>query len=59
VKHVLEFEYRTRKAIAAIKESPFIFQAIESNPNVRKAFIHKNCSMFYKVNNIQIEVLFF
>ena len=59
IKHVFEFEHRTLKVIAAIKESPFIFQAIEDNPNVRKAFIHKNCSMFYEVKANRIEILFF
>jgi plasmid stabilization system protein ParE len=59
LKPVLEFEYRTLKVIAAIKESPFIFQATESSPNVRKAFIHKNCAMFYEIKSDRIEVLFF
>ncbi len=59
MKPVLEFEHSTLKVIAAIKESPFIFQATEKSPNVRKAFIHKNCAMFYEVKTSRIEILFF
>ena len=59
LKHVYIFEERTLKVIETIGESPFIFQAIEVNPNVRKAFIHKNCSMFYRVGSTNINVLFF
>ena len=57
--HVYIFEERTLKVIDTIRESPFIFQAIDVNPNIRKAFVHKNCSMFYKVSSTYIEVLFF
>jgi plasmid stabilization system protein ParE len=57
--HVHKFDHRILEVIAAIKESPFIFQAIENNTNVRKAFIHKNCSVFYEVHPTRIEVLFF
>ncbi len=59
LKHLYIFEERTLKVIDTIRESPFIFQAIEVNPKVRKAFIHKNCSMFYRVGSNYIEVLFF
>jgi hypothetical protein len=59
IKHVLIFEQHTLKAIEIIRKSPLIFQATETNMNVRKAFIHKSCSMFYKVNSTNIEILFF
>ena len=59
IKHVHDFEQRTLKVIETIRVSPFIFQAIGHNPNVRKGFIHKNCSVFYEVKSNQIEVLFF
>jgi hypothetical protein len=59
LKQVYIFDERMLKVIETIGESPFIFQAIEVNPNVRKAFIHKNCSMFYRVGATNINVLFF
>jgi plasmid stabilization system protein ParE len=58
-KYVDEFEQRAIKVIETIRTSPFIFQSIESNENVRKGFIHKNCSIFYAVRETTIEILFF
>jgi hypothetical protein len=45
--------------LAAITESPFIYQAIEIDPEVRKAVIHGNCSLFYRVSGQKIVILFF
>ncbi len=58
-KYVGEFKQRTVKVIETIRASPLIFQSIESNTNVRRGFIHKNCSVFYLVNETTIEILFF
>ncbi len=58
-KQVIIFEQSTIKTLDAIRKSPFIFQALESNPNVRKGFIHRNCSVLYEVKPLQIEILFF
>ena len=58
-KYVAEFKKRTVKVIETIRISPFLYQSIESNSNVRKGFIHKNCSVFYKVKETKIEILFF
>jgi hypothetical protein len=58
-KYVNDFELRTLKIIEIIQISPFIFQAIEANPDVRKGFIHRNCSFFYEVKSTQINVLYF
>jgi plasmid stabilization system protein ParE len=58
-KTVLEFEERTLKVLEVISLSPDIFQSIQQSPNIRKGFIHKNCSMFYEVKQNQIDVLFF
>jgi hypothetical protein len=56
---VLKFEYRTIKVIEIIAQVPFIYQSIETNSEVRKAFIHKNCSLFYRVSGQKIVILFF
>jgi len=58
-KYVDDFERRTIKVIESIQVSPFIFQAIEAKPNLRKGFIHRNCSLFYEVEETQIFILFF
>jgi plasmid stabilization system protein ParE len=58
-KTVLEFEERILKVLEVISSSPEVFQRIQQSPNIRKGFIHKNCSMFYEVKATQIEILFF
>jgi len=58
-KELVEFRKRTYKVIEIISKFPLIFQAVNNSEKVRKAFIHKNCSMFYAIGNTQIEVLFF
>jgi plasmid stabilization system protein ParE len=54
-----EFRKRTYKVIDIIRKFPLVFQAIENTDKVRKAFIHKNCSMFYLIGDTYIEILFF
>ncbi|MFI5159432.1 MAG: type II toxin-antitoxin system RelE/ParE family toxin [Sphingobacteriales bacterium] len=56
---VIKFEQRTINVIATIAESPFIYQATGLDPEVRKAFIHGNCSLFYRVSGQEIVILFF
>ncbi len=56
---VIDFEQRTSKVLDLIQYSPFIFQSITINENIRKGFIHRNCSMFYEVKEKDIEILFF
>ncbi|MGF7081853.1 type II toxin-antitoxin system RelE/ParE family toxin [Mucilaginibacter sp. UYCu711] len=58
-RYVDEFTQRTIKVIETIRSSPFIFQVIESNVNVRKGVIHKNCSVFYEIRDTTIDILFF
>jgi plasmid stabilization system protein ParE len=58
-KYADEFRKRTVKVIEGIRISPFIFQAIDSDINIRKGFIHRNCSIFYEVKDTSIEILFF
>jgi len=56
---VNEFRKRVYKVVDIISGYPLIFQAVNKTDDVRKAFIHKNCSMFYRVNDTYIEILFF
>jgi plasmid stabilization system protein ParE len=56
---VNEFRKRVYKVVDTISKFPSIFQAVDNTETVRKAFIHKNCSMFYRVDSSYIEVLFF
>jgi hypothetical protein len=47
-KVVLDFEIKATQVLQLIEKSPLIFQSIDSDQNVRKGFIHKNCSVFYE-----------
>jgi plasmid stabilization system protein ParE len=54
-----EFRKRVYQVVDTIGKFPFIFKTVGNSENVHKAFIHKNCSMFYRVGSTYIEVLFF
>ena len=56
---VNEFRKRAYKVVDIIGVFPLIFQAVNKIENIRKAVIHKNCSMFYRIDDTYIEVLFF
>lgn len=58
-KEMNEFRKRTYKVVEIISKFPLIFQAVKESQTVRKAFIHKNCAMFYEIKSDRIEVLFF
>jgi plasmid stabilization system protein ParE len=58
-KEVNAFRIRTYKVVEIISKFPLIFPAIGNTEYIRKAFIHKNCSMFYAIGNTYIEILFF
>ncbi|MES2809274.1 MAG: type II toxin-antitoxin system RelE/ParE family toxin [Bacteroidota bacterium] len=58
-KYVQEFKRRSVKVIETIRESPFAFQSIHANKNVRRKVIHKNISVFYEVESDSISILFF
>jgi plasmid stabilization system protein ParE len=58
-KYAIDFQQRTLKTLENIRNAPFIFKAIENNPNVRKGGIHRNCSVYYEIKTFQIEILFF
>ncbi|MDO3640385.1 type II toxin-antitoxin system RelE/ParE family toxin [Mucilaginibacter sp. L3T2-6] len=54
-----EFRRRVYEVTEIVGKFPLIFKAANKTKDVRKAFIHRNCSMFYKVVETHIEVLFF
>jgi plasmid stabilization system protein ParE len=58
-KTVAEFEKRTLKVLETVSMSPLIFQGVKHSPQIRKGFIHKNCSVFYEVKQNHINILFF
>jgi len=59
-KVALKFEQKTVRTLEIVSKKPFIFKAVDdSNPNLRKGLINKNCSFFYEISSSQLQVLFF
>jgi len=58
-KYVKKFETRVGHILDIVTSSPFAYKSIPFNSNIRKAFIHKNCSMFYEIDESKVTILFF
>ena len=58
-KGVMKFEQRTVKVFEVISQYPLLYQEIEYDKSIRKAHIHKNCSLFYHIRDEKIVVAFF
>jgi plasmid stabilization system protein ParE len=57
-KVVNEFDARMLNALEILTHSPMLYQATATDKSVRKCVIHKNCSMFYRIDGFQVNVLF-
>jgi plasmid stabilization system protein ParE len=53
------FLHNAEKTIKLIAGQPFMFKASDFDENVRIAFISKQCSLFYRVSDTAIHLLFF
>jgi plasmid stabilization system protein ParE len=58
-KFVLKFEDKVFQVVAIIAQTPLIYPIAQENSETRKCVLHKNCSMFYKVNEHEIEIVYF
>lgn len=58
-RELLNFRRRVYDVVDVISRSPLIFQTVSNNENIRKAVVHKNCSMFYEIKEQRIDILFF
>ena len=60
-KEVKAFVTKTEKTIEQIKLNPYIFQSANKKKTIRKGFIHKLVSLYYRVNfeENEIELLTF
>src|ERR1700741_1989484 len=54
-----KFALKAEKTIALIAENPFMFKASSIDTNVRIGFITKQTSLFYRVTDESIHLLFF
>ena len=58
-KQVQEFVRIVNNVLKQISEFPHMYKASRSNPNIRKGFIGKQCSLFYEIQNETVVLLFF
>ncbi len=56
---LFKFRARVYDIVERLSKFPFIFQEVESSVDIRKAVIHKNCSLFYKVSDGDITLYSF
>ncbi|HTE00669.1 MAG TPA: type II toxin-antitoxin system RelE/ParE family toxin [Mucilaginibacter sp.] len=54
-----QFLLKAEKIIALVTEHPFMFKASEIDDNVRIGLITKQTSLFYRVTDTSIHLLFF
>ena len=58
-KFVNKFKNKVSKSLDIIADAPFLYPIAPENTGLRKCILHKNCSMFYRINNEFIEVVYF
>lgn len=54
-----KFIYKTQNLLNFISKQPYIFKASEIGNSVRKAVLSKQTSLFYRVEDKQIVLLYF
>ena len=54
-----KFALKADKIIALIAENPLMYKATEIDETVRVALITKQCSLFYRITDTSIHLLFF
>ncbi|WP_454801192.1 type II toxin-antitoxin system RelE/ParE family toxin [Mucilaginibacter phyllosphaerae] len=54
-----KFFDKADKTINLLAEFPYMFKESEIDPDVRMGFITKQCSLFYRVTNTEVQILFF
>ena len=58
-KYVAKFKEETIKSLKLISNSPYLYPIADQDRDVRKCVLHKNCAMFYKIQEQYIMVLYF
>lgn len=61
IREIQTFILLVEKALSQIKENPFMFEASEKKKNIRKGFITRHISLYYRINpkKKEIELLAF
>lgn len=56
---VFQFEDRVVKSLALIEKNPYLYPIVDVFTETRKCVLHKNCSMFYKIQNNRVLITWF
>jgi plasmid stabilization system protein ParE len=54
-----KFLLKAAKTISLIATQPFMFKSSTIDENIRVGFVNKQCSLFYRVTDTSIHLLFF
>ncbi|MEJ2884655.1 type II toxin-antitoxin system RelE/ParE family toxin [Pedobacter sp. GR22-6] len=57
--YVAKLKAKVSRALKAIAKSPYLYALADEQREIRKCVLHGNCSMFYKVGDTYIMVLYF
>ena len=55
IKEIHKFVLETETTIKQISQNPYMFQAIDEDKAIRKGFVNKIVSLFYRVNSANEE----
>ncbi len=58
-KVVLNFEGKVKKYLKILIKSPYLYQIIDDELQLRKCVVHKNCSILYKIYEHDVLIVCF
>lgn len=58
-KYVAKFKAKTTKSLNTIANNPYLYAVADPASDVRKCVLHNNCSVFYKIQDQYIMILYF
>ncbi len=56
---VIKFHGRVSKSLTIIEATPYLYPIANENTEIRKCILHKNCSVFYKVYDNVVLIVWF
>lgn len=56
-KEITKFINQTEHTILLIQSNPYMFKVLEQNRNIRKGFVNKLVSMYYRINTQKQTIL--
>jgi hypothetical protein len=56
---VIKFQNKVSKCIDTITITPYLYPIANENSEIRKCILHENCSMFYRIYDDSIFILWF